>query len=180
VKLCARLRLALAVFVISAIAQPAFAQLDRQWTTAQAAAKAGAVVNARVLKVEVRRDVNIYTFVEFETLAVAKGTIAPRFTYRMLGGSLNGQEVASGEEMPRFTPGEEVVVFLGPERSEDGYPTLFWHQVYRVTTSRSGVRTVTPPATGLAITSLPGRAAAADPRAPTRLDDFMSAVRLIK
>jgi hypothetical protein len=169
----------MAALVMSTIAQPAIAQLDRQWTTAQAAAKAGAVVNARVLKVEVRREINIYTFVEFETLAVAKGTIAPRFTYRMLGGRLDGQEIASGEEMPRFTPGEEVVVFLGPERSDDGYPTLFWHQVYRVT-SRNGVRTVTPPATGLAIASLPGRAAAADPRAPTRLDDFMSAVRLIQ
>jgi hypothetical protein len=163
----------MASLVLLAIVPPADAQLDRQWTTAEAVAKAGAVVAARVLSVEVREVVNIYTFVEFETISVAKGSVPPRFTYRMLGGRIGDREVSGDDEMPVFKPGEEVVVFLGPEKTLDGLPTLFWNQVYRIATS-GAVRTVTTPATGLP--ALAGRATGGS----MQLVDFMNAVRLVK
>jgi hypothetical protein len=173
-----RLHLCVAGLLISSAPAIYHAQLDRAWTTGEAVARAGAVVNARVLSVQVREQINIYTFVEFETLAVAKGSVPARFTYRMLGGKLGGVEVSGGEEPPSFRVGEEVVVLLGPETAPDGYPTLFWNQVYRVSTTSAGTKLVSPPATGLP--ALAGRAASSNPSSPTRLDDFLSAVKLIK
>jgi hypothetical protein len=175
-KLRARIRLATTSLVLFAMVQPAGAQLDRQWTTAEAVAQAGAVVAARVLSVEVREVVNIYTFVEFETISVAKGSVPPRFTYRMLGGRIGNREIGGGDDMPVFKPGEEVVVFLGPETSLDGLPTMFSNQVYRISTS-GAIRTVTTPATGLP--ALAGRAPTTT-GASMRLVDFMNAVRLVK
>ena len=171
-------RVALPLLIGAAMATPLSAQLDRGWTTAEAASKAGAVVAARVLGVQVREEVNIYTFVEFETVSVAKGSVPARFTYRMLGGRLGGVEVSGGEEAPTFRVGEEVVVFLGPETAPDGYPTLFWNQVYRVSSTAAGTKVVSPAATGLP--ALAGRASASNPSSPTRLDDFLNAVKLVK
>jgi hypothetical protein len=111
-------------------------------TTAQVAQDAGAVVAARVVSVDVRRVGNIFTFVEFQTTQVAKGSMPERFTYRMLGGRL-GDVVLDGEPPnPTFTVGEEVVLFLGRQRSVEGYPTLYFDHVYRVQSSASGARMV--------------------------------------
>ena len=121
----------------------ASAQRALPLTTAQVAADAGAVIVARVASVDVRRVGNIFTFVEFQTTQVAKGTMPDRFTFRMLGGRL-GDVVLDGEPPnPIFKVGEEVVLFLGRQRSVDGYPTLYFDHVYRVEPSASGGRFVT-------------------------------------
>jgi hypothetical protein len=160
--------------VCAATALPASAQRELPMTTATAVDKARVVVDARVVDVQVRQQGNIYTFVDFETIAVAKGEVPTRFTYRMLGGRIGDTEVAAGDPMPHFTPGEEVVLFLGPEISSDGYPTLFFSHVYRVTASGSGPKTISPTPTGLDLLARPGVAAG---RGSTRLDDFFSAIR---
>ncbi|MEK7659340.1 MAG: hypothetical protein AAB338_01645 [Patescibacteria group bacterium] len=100
---------------------------------AQVGTMARAIVVAEVLDVQVRREVNIYTFVDFQTLEVVKGDVPPRFTYRMLGGRLGNIEVNNPHyPIPTFTPGEEVVLFLGQQFSSDGYPTLFQESVYHI------------------------------------------------
>jgi hypothetical protein len=171
-------RCLIAVGVLAACASPIRAQRGLAMTTLDAADKARAVVNARVLSVDVRSVAgNIYTFVDFQTISVAKGDVPARFTHRMLGGRLGNVEIDAGDEMPKFTPGEEVVIFLGPEFSSDGYPTLFPHQVYRVAT-QGGVKYVTPNPTGLVVGDT--RGGPVNPSAPTRLEDFLNAVKSVK
>ena len=101
---------------------------------AEIVADARAILVAKVLDVQVRREVNIYTFVEVQTLEVVKGDVPPRFTYRMLGGRLgNVESINPHYPIPTFIPGEEVVLFLGQQFSSEGYPTLFQQYVYHIT-----------------------------------------------
>lgn len=138
-------------------------------TTAQVADDAGAVIVARVVSVDVRRVVNIFTFVEFQTTQVAKGAMPERFAFRMLGGRL-GDVVLDGEPPnPTFKVGEEVVLFLGRQRSVDGYPTLYFDHVYRVETSASGGRLVKRDQRGQGPSGVDG------PDIP--LADFVAAIR---
>jgi hypothetical protein len=129
---------------------------------------AGAVVIAKVLDVQMRREGNIYTFVNFQTLQTIKGSVAPRFTYRMLGGRVDDVEVSSDPPNPNFRSGMEVVLFLGRQSSVDGYPTLYMDNVYIVSTAPNGARSVSR----------------MDPEQPegwrgpvTPLTDFLAAVR---
>ena len=170
------IRYSLVLLFVGACASPVRAQRAVNMTTAEAAAKARAVAAVKVLTVDVRTEGggNIYTFVEFQTISVAKGDVPARFTYRMIGGRLGSVEVGGGEEMPTFTAGEEVVLFFGPEFSSDGYPTIFHRQVYRVTT-RSGTKYVSPAATGFAAGDV--RGGPVNPSAATRLDDLLNAVK---
>ena len=175
-KLCPVLfRYSLVLLFVAACAGPLRAQRALTMTTADAAAKARAVAAVKVLDVDVRTEGgNIYTFVEFQTITVAKGDVPAQFTYRRIGGRLGNVEVRGGEEVPTFTAGEEVVLFFGPEFSSDGYPTIFHRQVYRVTT-RSGTKYISPAATGFAAADLPG--GPVNPSAATRLDDLLNAVK---
>jgi hypothetical protein len=165
----------LLILLVFACESSLHAQRFVRMTTAEAAAKARAVVAARVVDVQVRQEAgNIYTFVTFQTTQVAKGDVPARFTYRRLGGRLGNVEIASGATLPEFTAGEEVVLFLAPEVSSDGYPTIFSQQVYRITTLRSGTRVVTPEPTGLS------RSAAARPAADggrMGLTEFFNALK---
>ena len=167
----------LPLLLLVVTAAPAAAQRPIAMTTHQAAEKARAVVNARVLGVDVR-DVggNIFTFVDFQVLSVAKGDVSQRFTYRMLGGRLGNVEIASNEEMPKFAVGDEVVLFFGREVS-DGYPTILVSQVYRIV-NRGGIKYVTPSPTGFAASDLRGGPVNAS--SPTRLDDLLNAIRTLK
>jgi hypothetical protein len=165
---------------VVAFATPLGAQRVVPMTTADAAAKARAVVVAKVIDVSVRDEDGIYTYVDFQTLDTAKGTVPARFTYRMLGGRIGDREVRGGDQMPSFAAGQEVVVFLGPEVAAGGYPTLFWQHVYRVSASPSGTRTVTPQPTGLDLAAAPARSGPVNTSGPARLDDFLSALRRVK
>ena len=164
-------KFALAVVCVAACAGPARAQRFVQMTTADAASKARAIVVAQVLSVQVREEGNIYTFIDFQSLDVVKGQVPARFTYRILGGRIGNTEVSGGVELPRFTVGETVVLFLGPEVSADGYPTVFLQHIYRVSVPRGGVRTVSPTPTALTVSGVPTSSGA------LRLEDFLSALR---
>lgn len=150
-------------------------------TTAQVAAAAKAIVVAKVLRVNVRREVNIFTFVEFQTMEVVKGDVPPTFTYRMLGGRLGDVESRSGEPRPVFRAGEEVVLFLGHRVSQAGYPTIFQQSVFHVTTQPSGLRVVNPEPTGMTILrfGVGGNPAATTTR-PVRLADFVHSLKQLR
>lgn len=139
----------------------------RQYSLAveQAAKDAQSVLVAKAITVTARRDVNIYTFVDFETVQSIKGSTPPRFTYRMLGGRVDDVEVSSDPPMPKFVPGQQYVLFLGPI-SAQGYPTLYTGNVYNVFTT-AGVTYVS-----LMDTEQPTRRTGAVP-----LTDFLAAVR---
>ncbi len=160
------------VLVGALLAAPAEAQRSLPLTTAQVADEAGAVVVARVLAVDVRREVNIFTFVDFQTTQSAKGTMPERFTFRMLGGRLGDVVLDGDPPNPTFTAGEEVVLFIGRQRSVDGYPTIYFDHVYRVTTTPAGEKMVRrdlrePGPSGLLAPSM-------------RLADFVSSLRNAK
>lgn len=169
---CIRALLSLLVMIVTLAASPAHAQRSLALDTAQVADEAGAVVLARVLSVQVRREGNIFTFVDFQTTQAAKGTMPERFTFRMLGGRLGDVVLDGDPPNPTFTPGEEVVLFVGRQRSLDGYPTIYFDHVYRVTTTPAGDKLVQrdwrePGPSGLLGPSM-------------RLSDFMSSIRTVK
>jgi hypothetical protein len=169
----------LTVAVVGALLTTVQAQKFLQMTTDAAADKARAIVVAKVLHVDVRAvggADNIFTFVDFRTLQTIKGDEPARFTYRMLGGRLGGTEVSGGVAMPRFAVGDEMVLFLGPEVSSEGYPTLILTHLYRIATSASGLKTVTPPPTGLLLDPS-STSSTVTGAAPTRLEDFLAALR---
>lgn len=157
---------------------PAHAQV-REMTTAQVAAASRAVVVAKVLAVDVRQDVNIFTFVELQTVEVIKGDVPVTFTYRMLGGRLGTNETASGDPLPVFKPGEEVVLFLGQQVSQAGYPTVYQRAIFHVTTLPSGEKVIDPEPTGMAIIRVPGAGGPVRTTTrPVRLADFIYSLKL--
>jgi hypothetical protein len=139
---CIRALPLLVVLVGALGASPALAQRSLPLTVPEVAGEAGAVVLARVLSVQVRREGNIFTFVDFQTTQAAKGTMPDRFTFRMLGGRLGDVVLDGDPPNPTFTPGEEVVLFIGQQRSLDGYPTIYFDHVYRVTATPAGEKMV--------------------------------------
>lgn len=169
---CMRALSSLALLVVTLAASPAYAQRSQSFSATEVAAEAGAVVVARVLSVQVRREGNIFTFVDFQTTDAAKGTMPERFTFRMLGGRLGDVVLDGDPPNPTFTPGEEVVLFIGRQRSLDGYPTIYFDHVYRVSTTPSGDRIVRrdwrqPDAANLLPPSM-------------RLSDFVTSIRNAK
>jgi len=102
----------------------------------------------------------------------------PKFTYKTLGGRIGDVEVTTDGPQMSFTPGGEVVLFFGPEIASDGYPILDDQHIYRVETSRSGVRTVDPEPTGLPLVDAPASGQRA--HGPVRLDSFVAALKKSK
>ena len=139
---CMRALSSLVVLMATLWASHVHAQRSLPLTAVEVADEAGAVVLARVLSVQVRREVNIFTFVDFQTTQAAKGTMPERFTFRMLGGRLGDVVLDGNPPNPTFTAGEEVVLFIGRQRSVDGYPTIYFDHVYRVTTAPGGEKMV--------------------------------------
>lgn len=78
---------------------------------------AGHVVSGRVTAVQVVHDERVrgqVTLVTLEVSRASKGQAGRTLTFRMFGGlGANGQPVVAG--LPRFDPGEEVILFLHPE-----------------------------------------------------------------
>jgi hypothetical protein len=68
----------------------------------------------------------IWTFTAFDVQEVWQGSMPPRITVRLLGGRV-GNLTSSVSGIPRFRPGEEVVMFL--ERTQRGdYSVVSWEQ----------------------------------------------------
>jgi hypothetical protein len=106
---------------------------------------AGHVVSGRVTEVQVVQDERVHgqvTLVTLEVSRAAKGQAGRTLTFRMFGGlGANGQPVVAG--LPRFDPGEEVILFLHPEgRLGLTSPVGFGQGKFVVSRDRQGQRVV--------------------------------------
>lgn len=99
-----------------------------------------AVVHARVLQVDSAWNAEgsmIFSNVTLQVVRVLRGQPADTIVVRVPGGTVNGF-TAEMEGAPQFTPGEEVVTFIG--RWKDGVPMIAGYEqgVSRVTPDVSG------------------------------------------
>jgi hypothetical protein len=130
-KLRGRLRAqaaAAALFLVAALfmATPAEATVIAMSTPELAAAAdaiiTGAVVSAEVRKVDLTKGSRIYTDITVEVEDVVKGGVNKQstLTFTMLGGQSGGLMVYV-PELPRFSEGEEVLLYLQETGGEFGY-----------------------------------------------------------
>lgn len=133
------------------------------------------IVLAKCRAVSVRESAggNIFTFSEFEAERMLKGSLPPKgFTLRLLGGRVGDVEISS-ELMPKFTPGAEVVLFLGRD-NEAGYPTVFPQGVFRVRNDSTDKRKhVTPKPEGLPLFRAQDQQPYSNPPESLPLEDFL-------
>jgi hypothetical protein len=88
---------------------------------------ARAIVRARCVANETRWDAGeIFTFTNFDVEENWKGSSPVRLTVRLIGGHA-GALTSTVSGVPRFTPGEEVVLFLEPTAAGD-YSVVSWMQ----------------------------------------------------
>ena len=123
------------------------------------AARADSVVRARCLSTSSGWESGeIWTFSEFEVLDAPKGLVGRLIMVRGLGGRVDGF-VSSVEAVPRFSPGEEVYLFLFPARSNaasargPSYHVLGWSQgAFRIhRDARTSRATITQDSAALAV-----------------------------
>lgn len=101
-----------------------------QWSprrdTLELVRRAERIVVARCLSSQARAveelGGTIFTFSEFDIIELVKGSLPSRFTTRVVGGTV-GSVTVSGDDVPQFEPGDEFVLFLGPD-NQDGYPPV--------------------------------------------------------
>ena len=114
------------------------------------ALRATSIVRARCIAEGSRTDAgSVSTFTTFETVERWKGAATPQFTIRLPGGEAAGLSVRV-EGAPRFSPGEEAVLFLAITRSGD-VTILTWAQgTFRIRMNpRAGVEEVSQDTGGL-------------------------------
>jgi hypothetical protein len=81
-------------------------------SVAKMTSAAGVIAHARCVGATTAWDAGeIWTFTTFQTEEAWKGSVAPRFTVRLLGGRA-GDLTSIVAGVPRFQAGEEVVLFL--------------------------------------------------------------------
>ena len=90
------------------------------------------IVRARCLGNSARWDAGeIWTFTNFNVEEIWRGSAPPEITVRLLGGRLvNLTSTVSG--VPRFLPGEEVVLFLEPTARGDFSVTSWAQGILRI------------------------------------------------
>jgi hypothetical protein len=103
-----------------------------------------AIVRARCVASSTGWDAGeIWTFTLFEVEETWRGSVSARITVRLLGGSA-GNITSSVAGVPRFRPGEDVVLFLASTPRGD-FSVVSWQQgTFRIGRDiRSGAETVT-------------------------------------
>jgi hypothetical protein len=96
-------------------------------TVAQMAQRAPLIVRARCVANSVGWDAEeIWTMTNFYVVDTWRGTAPASITVRLLGGT-SGNLTSSVAGIPRFRPGEEVILFLEPTRRGD-FSVLSWGQ----------------------------------------------------
>ena len=123
------------------------------------------VVVAKCVSSETKKDENtglIFTYTTFKIDESLKGEYGDEIVLRIIGGTV-GDTTINAPDAPRFSPDEEVVLFLGPKNTK-GYPVLksIYSGVYRISTDESGAKLVTQPA---------GALNKADPDTESRITD---------
>ena len=121
-------KFALALIVLSAAASfSAQATTIERMSLAQMAGGAQLIVRGHCVGNSVGWDAGeIWTFTTFEVDEVWSGTAPARITVRLLGGR-EGNITSSVFGVPRFMPGEEVVLFL-ERTSRADYSIVSWSQ----------------------------------------------------
>ena len=85
----------------------------------------------------------IWTRTRFEVLESFKGSVPQQITVRLIGGRV-GHIVSRVAEVPRFRPGEEVVLFLEPTAAGELSVTGWAEGTFRIARdARSGTARVT-------------------------------------
>jgi hypothetical protein len=105
---------------------------------------ARAIVRARCVANETRWDAGeIVTFTNFDVEEIWKGSPPARLTVRLIGGHA-GTLTSTVSGVPRFAPGEEVVLFL-EQTSAGDYSVVSWVQgTFRIERDNStGDETIT-------------------------------------
>jgi len=129
VKICAgRIgRAAVCAVVLLAMAATAAATTLVRMSVAKISQTAQAIVRARCLESSARWDSGeIWTFTSFSVGEVWNGAAPARITVRLLGGRVaNLTSTVSG--IPRFSPGEDVVLFLERMPTSD-FSIVSWQQ----------------------------------------------------
>ena len=92
----------------------------------------------------------IWTFTAFYVLDTWKGSTPARISVRLLGGTV-GQLASTVSAVPRFQPGEEVILFLQPMPAGD-FSIVSWQQgTFRIRHDpRTGAEIVTQDTASLA------------------------------
>jgi hypothetical protein len=126
------------VLCVAALAATAGATTIARMDLRQLAAASRVVVRARCLGNESRwEEGEIWTFSRFVTLETFKGSPQAEFTVRLIGGQVGGIESIVAD-VPRFVPGEEVILFLDPAAG-GGYSVTAWEEgTFRVTRDAGG------------------------------------------
>ena len=122
-----------------------------------------------------------WTYMDFETIDLIKGTLPTQFSIRLFGGTDGAVQVSDSEPLPVFRPGEEAILLLGPD-NQDGYPlvslTTTWiYQAAQDPQSRLWVVT-NPPAIKL-LKAGTKDARAHDVSVPVTIEDVVWSIRQI-
>jgi hypothetical protein len=84
-----------------------------------------------------------FTFYQFETQRVFRGSPGKAFTLRLFGGR-TGNTVVSSEHVPEFVPNRQYVLLLG-ENNRDGFPLVTTGGIFEVVVEPDGkTRRVVP------------------------------------
>lgn len=122
VRAAARFALAFAIF-----AAAARATTIQRMSLAKMAQAAPAIVRALCTGNSVAWDAGeIWTFTSFTVEETWRGETPARITVRLLGGSM-GEITSHVSGVPRFRPGEDVVLFLQPTQRAD-FSVVSWEQ----------------------------------------------------
>jgi hypothetical protein len=128
----------------AAIRLPTRATTLKRMSVADLSRAAHAVVRARCVTSSTRWDAGeIWTFTTFDIEEIWKGSAPAQITVRLLGGQA-GNFTSTVSGVPRFAPGEELILFLEHTTAQD-FSIVSWMQgTFRIGRSRAtGEETVT-------------------------------------
>jgi hypothetical protein len=130
------------------LAAPLAATTLARMNLRQLATAATAIVRARCVGNASAWDAGeIWTETQFQTLETYKGLIPAQFPVRLIGGKVGGIE-SIVSDVPRFRPGEEVVLFLSQPRN-GSYSLIAWAEgTFRVRRDAAGRAYVTEDSAG--------------------------------
>jgi hypothetical protein len=135
--------LALVAASSAAIYPPARATTLKRMSVPDLSRAAHVVVRARCVTSSTRWDAGeIWTFSTFDVEETWKGFAPAQITVRLLGGSA-GNFTSTVSGVPRFAPGEELILFLERTPAQD-FSIVSWMQgTFRIAHSATGEEIVT-------------------------------------
>lgn len=128
----------LCALLLAAVAAGVRATTLQRMTIEELAATAPVIARVRCIASESRWEQGrIWTLTQVEVHELLKGSAPRQITLRLLGGKVGGL-IAKVEGVPRFTAGEEAIVFLEPSRA-GGWGVVSWVQgTFRISRAGAG------------------------------------------